>query len=594
MSVKEARPRQHLLKGAVVACVLLLLLSACGGSNTAQSTPTPSTSASLVPFSLGIPQQALQSPTTGNLPTNTPMHVIVTFKPNTPLLNKLGTQTTSSTQTTDGSTLANQLGITDQQYQQIKKFFGVQGISLNLSKLHTSLALDAPASSFANLLHTTFVYHQYQGRRFFAPSSTIMLPQAVATYVQAITGLDSYSKPPAKKTFAPGAQPLSASQLNAGDCPNTANSNTNGAQQVSQAYQLTTLYAQGWKGQGTTIILPEFETFNQSDVQHYLNCVGFRGKISVVTVNDNPPQSEGGEALLDVEMVAGLLPDANIVVYQEDPASDYSEFWVAMDDILAQIGSDYSKITGPTELSISWGGAEDYLTVGLVNAIDTQLRILNQVDHINVFVASGDCGAYDSVHYPDMLDVDFPSADPYTIAVGGTALTVRNNTRSSETVWSGNPKKPEDCENTWGSGGGLSEAFSLPSWQQAPGTQNKYSDGKRQLPDVSAVAWTVLVYYKGDWRLNGGTSAAAPIWASTYALINQGLAIKTHEFIIGGAGIFYWLAQKQAAQHPFFDVVQGSNLYYPATTGWDYASGLGTPNAVGIYNGLLQFIQSQS
>lgn len=594
MSVKEARPRPHLLKGAVVACVLLLLLSACGGSNTAQSTPTPSTSATLVPFSLGIPQPALQSATTGNVPSSTPMHVVVTFKPNTPLLNKLGTQTTSSTQTTDGASLASQLGITDQQYQQVKKFFGVQGVTLNLSKLHTSLALDAPASSFANLLHTTFVYHQYQGRKFFAPSSAIMLPQTVATYVEAITGLDSYSKPPTKKSLASSAQPLSASQASAGDCPNTANSNTNGAQQVSQAYGLTAFYNQNWKGQGTTIILPEFETFNQSDVQHYLDCVGFRGKISVVTVNDNPPLTEGGEALLDVEMVAGLLPDANIVVYQEDPASDYSQFWVAMDDILSQVGSDYSKISGPTELSISWGAPEDQQTVGLVNAIDTQLRILNQVDHINVFVASGDCAAYDSINYPSTLDVDFPSADPYVVAVGGTALTVRNNRRSSETVWEGNPKKPADCENTWGSGGGLSEAFPLPSWQQAQGTQNKYSDGKRQVPDVSAVAWTVLVYYKGQWLLDGGTSAAAPIWASTYALVNQALAAKTHEFIVGGSSIFYWLAQKQAAQHPFFDVVQGSNLYYPATPGWDYASGLGTPNAVGIFNGLTTFIQSQS
>src|SRR5258707_15204668 len=99
-------------------------------------------------------------------------------------------------------------------------------------------------------------------------------------------------------------------------------------------------------------------------------------------------------------MVAGLLPAANIVVYQEDPASDYSKFWVAMDDVLAQIASDYTKLSGPTEISISWGGAEAFLTAGLVNAIDTQIRIISKGVQINTFTATDDCGAFTSRNYP--------------------------------------------------------------------------------------------------------------------------------------------------------------------------------------------------
>lgn len=596
MSVPGTHVRHSLPKWIFAAIASLLLLSACGGSNTqVQSTPTaalPTNSAStqVVQFGLGIPQQALQSPTVGNVPGNTSMHVIVTFKPNDPLLNRLGTQTTSSTQPTDGSTLANQLGITDQQYQEVKSFFGIQGVTLNLNKLHTTLALDAPASTFEKLLHTTFVYHQYQGRKFFAPSSAILIPQLIVDHIQAITGLDNYSRPPAKKSLISNLQPLNASQIGVNNCTDTVN--TNGPQQVAGAYNFGPLYAQGWQGQGTTIILPEFETFSQSDLQQYMSCVHFHGKISVVTVNNNPPQSEGGEALLDLEMVTGLLPAANIVVYQEDPASDFSKFWVAFDDVLAQIGADYTKLSGPTEVSLSWGGAEDFLTVGLVNALDTQMRILTQVDHINVFAASGDCGAYDSINYPSLLDADFPGTDRSVIAVGGTNLVVRNNTRGSEIVWSGNPKNPADCRNTWGSGGGLSQAFDLPAWQQAPGVQNKYSNGRRQVPDVAAVAWTVAYFAHGRWGWNGGTSAAAPIWASAYALVNEGLVAKTQHFVVGGAGIFYWLAQNQANQHPFFDVVQGNNLYYPAGPGWDFATGLGTPNLVGMFNGLARFIQN--
>lgn len=594
MVIRETRSQRSLLKHMLISCLLLLLLSACGGdNNTVQGTPTTTipTTSKFINFNLGIPQAALQSPTAGNLPNDTKMHVLVTFKPNDSLLGNVGTPTTSGT-STDGADLANKLGITDAQYQQIKQFFGIDGIQLQLSKLHTTLALDAPASSFAKLLQTTFVYHRYQGRTFFAPATPLLLPQAIADHILSITGLDTYSKPPQKKGLTSNITQLQPLATDANDCiadPRTAN-----PAQVRSVYGLNPFYQQGWQGQGTTIILPEFEGFSAPDLQHYMSCVQFHGKLSVVTVNNNPPVgTPGGEALLDLEMVTGLLPAANIVVYQEDPASDFSRFWLAMDDILAQIASDYSKITGPTEISISWGGAEDYLSIGLVNAIDTQLRILNQIDHINVFVASGDCGAYDSVNYPDLLDVDFPGSSRSSIDVGGTDLSVTpQGARISEVVWQGDPRKPIDCENNWGSGGGISQAFDVPTWQTGPGVQNKYSNGKRQVPDVSAAAWNLSFYYQGQWSFVGGTSAASPIWASIYALVNQGLVARTKQFVVGGAGIFYWLATKQATLHPFYDIVQGNNLYYPASPGWDYSTGLGAPYAVGLFNGLLEFIKS--
>lgn len=174
MSVGKLRFKHPLFKRLLIFCALLSLLSACGGSTNSTQSSTPTSAASgaaqLVTFDLGIPKLALQSPTVGNLPDSTSLHVVVTFKPNDALLNKLGTQTTSSTQTTDGSTLANQLGITDQQYAEIKKFFGIQGVSLQLSKLHTTLALDAPASTFAKLLQTSFCLSSVSRAQVFRSS----------------------------------------------------------------------------------------------------------------------------------------------------------------------------------------------------------------------------------------------------------------------------------------------------------------------------------------------------------------------------------------------------------------------------------------
>lgn len=575
---------------------LLVLLAACGGGNTNQGQQaTPSSSAQLTTFNLGIPQAALQSPVVGQLSDTTKLHVTVTFNLNSALLKQLGAQQKNQAgQGTDVASLANQLGITDQQYQQIKEYFGVQDVSLNLSKLHTSMTMDAQASSFANLLKTTFVYHQYKGRKFFAPSTPIMLPKAITGYIKAISGLDNYSMPP--KSQASSFQPVNM-PLNQDGC--VANENVIFPQDVQHAYGFTQFYKKGWSGQGTTIVLPELYAFNQSDVQHYLSCVGFRGKLSVVNVDDNPPATSDIEPLLDLEMVGGLLPDANIVVYQTDAGPHLETFWSGMLDILNQISSDYSNSKQPVMVSISYGGPEQLQSTDTINAADSILQTLESTEHINVFAASGDCAAYDqgSVSEPNAattLDVNFPASDPNVVGVGGTNLTVNGQGRAQEVVWSGNKQNPPDCENQWGSGGGLSSNFTQPDWQTgAQGIQNQYSNGNREVPDVSAVATNLAGYFNGGWGYMYGTSAATPIWASAYALVNEALISQTH-YYVNGPGLFYWMEQHEANQNPFYDVQQGNNLYYPATAGYDCATGLGTPNLVGLDNALQAFIHSQN
>jgi kumamolisin len=133
------------------------------------------------------------------------------------------------------------------------------------------------------------------------------------------------------------------------------------------------------------------------------------------------------------------------------------------------------------------------------------------------------------------------------------------------------------CKNSWGSGGGNSSLFHRPVWQKANGVNNKYSQNDRQLPDLSAVADHLAVYFQGQWGDVGGTSAAAPIWATGQALVNEETMQRLSTF--GYAPSFYYtVADKQAGENAYFDVTSGNNLYYSATPGWDYATGLGTPN----------------
>jgi kumamolisin len=124
--------------------------------------------------------------------------------------------------------------------------------------------------------------------------------------------------------------------------------------------------------------------------------------------------------------------------------------------------------------------------------------------------------------------------------------------------------------------------YQRPSWQDASGVQNQYSNGHRQLPDIAAVAFDLPVYFNGQWGAVGGTSAAAPIWAAGVALVNEGLIAQIQKFAYS-AKMFYMAAGRNQGLHPYYDVVRGDNLYYPATPGWDFSTGLGTPNLADFF-----------
>src|SRR5262249_8141961 len=157
---------------------------------------------------------------------------------------------------------------------------------------------------------------------------------------------------------------------------------------------------------------------------------------------------------------------------------------------------------------------------------------------------------------------------------GGTQLqTDPKGSRQSEPTWNTYQMATDKdvCQNNdWGGGGGLSTLFAQPSWQQGNGVKNKYSNGYRQLPDGSANAWVDAAYVQGKWEPSGGTSAATPIWVAGLALVDQGL-FKHHKQNIGAAPTFYRVANQRGNLHPYFDISQGNNLYYPATAGYDLA-----------------------
>src|SRR5262249_26125482 len=141
-------------------------------------------------------------------------------------------------------------------------------------------------------------------------------------------------------------------------------------------------------------------------------------------------------------------------------------------------------------------------------------------------------------------------------------------------------------------GGGVSNYFAKPSYQSTV-TVPKSPANKvgRGVPDVSGNADSATGYLcklAGIASLVpiGGTSAVAPLWAGLVALINQRLA-KLNK---NPAGFINAIVYANASA--FHDIASGTNdidgtlRKYAAASGWDPASGLGSPDGTKVMRAL--------
>ena len=259
---------------------------------------------------------------------------------------------------------------------------------------------------------------------------------------------------------------------------------------------------------------------------------------------------------LDLDMVSAACPNCNILLVE------------ATDGYFSNLGTAVNTAVslGAVAVSNSYGGSE-----GSGEAYYDS----SYYNHpgVAITVATGDCGySCDGSMSSHSPGVEYPAASPYVVAVGGTSLTRDGSSRGwSESAW-GN--------SYGGAGSGCSLYEPKPSWQQDAGCSN------RTQADVSAVAdpvTGVAVYISGHggWLSLGGTSAASPIVAATYALAGSPAS---------GTYPASYLYRNPSALN---DVTSGNNNVTGQTclvtylcngvTGYDGPTGLGTPNGVGAF-----------
>jgi kumamolisin len=281
---------------------------------------------------------------------------------------------------------------------------------------------------------------------------------------------------------------------------------------------------------------------------------------------------EAGEVNMDVQIVAGLCPAADIIVYF---ATWDQKGWIdLLNDVVRGVPA------GAVAVSVSWGLSEDSsdFSPAARRIIDHRLQAAALLG-VTVCVSAGDDGSGDQLD-DGRAHVNFPACSPHVLAVGGTQLE-----GDSEVVWWQTPGRRRDGGGS--TGGGVSRVFPQPSWQTV---EVRPPDGSgvtgRIIPDIAALAGPP--YYQlvllGRAAPNGGTSAAAPLWAALIA--RSAAALNPPRAPVFLAPLLYGAGPDG---HPLGtsvcrDITSGNNTSTPpgwgfsAGPGFDAVSGWGVPD----------------
>ena len=311
--------------------------------------------------------------------------------------------------------------------------------------------------------------------------------------------------------------------------------------------------------------------FSQSDIDAYMAALNQQrtaagkpaitpGTVTAIGVDGatnsytGDPNSADGEVALDIQVALSAAPEADLNVYF---APNTEQGFI---DAVAQALKD-----GCTAISISWGAPEQ--SGWSQNGVSG----LNQVfqscvaNGVSVFASTGDNGSTDGVS-DGKAHTDFPASSEYVVGCGGT--TTPNLDGSGQTAWSSG-------------GGGVSDLFAVPTYQQGVQLPASVNDGKqrRTIPDISSNADPATgyrIFINGTWYVFGGTSASSPMMASLYTDLTADLQAAAPGRKIGDfhSVLYKTLFPQQAID----DITGGSIGQYSAGPGYDAATGTGVPN----------------
>lgn len=453
----------------------------------------------------------------------------------------------------------DQFGASRLEYAQLVAWLRGRGAEiLRTTPSRTTVTIRASATVITEVFGVEI--HSFQDRYgiFTAPPSAINIANEALNAVTGVIGIDN-SYP----WFTHLAQPVPEAGPGTG---------AQTPQDMEQRYfEDVTAITQPGMGQTVAILSTNKRTLS-SDLDAYLNAhkpanvsaltMGQYTQVEVGGPSRDPDDNLAyGENVLDPEMVLATAPFAKIV--QVFTATNGGGLFA---DGIAYIVNQLSTAHAVT---VSWGTCERGAggEMPILNALFAQAKAEGQ----QWFFASGDYGADGcrDMTGNKIFSAGWPASSPYAIGVGGTQPVSATVGPGGEKAWAG-------------SGGGPSEALDKPTYQNTLTP----ADSSRDEPDISAVASSVAYTDSvNGFTSIGGTSAATPIVAGLWAVLVQQKApstgIKTaHESLYTLAG----------ANKGVTDITTGTtdgpagatNGGWAAKTGYDLATGLGTPNLTSL------------
>jgi subtilase family serine protease len=543
-----------------------------------------------------------------------------------------------------------QFAPSQQQVGSVQSWLKSQGFHLDYTPQNNHyVAAEGTVAQAASAFGTTFGLYSASGLTLRSPSSDISVPSSLAGVVSGVIGLDESaalvhtniaSEPDAPPSGAfVSAQPCSNfwGDKTTSDLPSGVNISDAPGAPGDSGYalplplapcgytpsQIRGAYVGGTSldGSGQTVAI--IDAYASPTIQADLNSWSFnRGMASTKltqviapgTLNrpenkKQSPQGWYGEETLDVEAVHGMAPGASIVFV--GAPNNYQDLDAALNHVVDQhLASIVTNSYGfPTEL----------LPPGFIKPYEDTI-VQGAAEGIGIYFSSGDNS--DESLVVGYRTADWPASSPFVTAVGGTSLGVgQDNSRVLETGWGTFSAKLDSVHGTWstpswlyGAGGGVSQIFAEPSYQQSvdlTGVFTAQGRSGRAVPDISAFGDPNTGYLIGqtqtfpdgsvkysEYRI-GGTSLSSPIMAGIMALADQSSGTP-HGFANplfyqnAGTAAFYDVQHVHAAivRANYVNSIDNSagtvyrlrtfdnGLSLQTTAGYDDITGLGTPGSM--------------
>jgi len=384
---------------------------------------------------------------------------------------------------------------------------------------------------------TTLSTYVARGEHYYANSSAVRMPAAIAPGTLGVIGLTSTVRarpmiariPDARRPL--GHASASAKTSGSASCEtplpseaslfNFANTGTPptwgygdgpdctglSPSQTNSIYGAPDVGASG-QGAGVNLGLFELSAYQESDIDtwaHTFYGSGYRPRLVNINVDGgplNPICPAGDQCPADMNYYAGDIEvDADIEQSLTiSPDNSHILVYNAPNDLTGQTELDEYTVMANQDtadvISSSWGVCEDDIAASYAqaeNVVFEQMAMQGQ----SVFNAFGDSGAYGCLPSPTYADAGDPADQPWVTGVGGTSFEHYNPGTNPtgtypdgvETVWnsynlcSDQPANPGNdnqgglawCELTGAGGGAPSQWWGRPFYQRGPGVNSAYT-----------------------------------------------------------------------------------------------------------------------